>query len=57
MNSTLKYIVFGLGLPFGLSAFAIGLSIGDDLATAAVQAVGWWLAFSTSNALAYLPFK
>lgn len=57
MNSTIKVIVFGLGIPFGIAAFAICLSIGDNFTSAAIKASAWWAAFSASHALTYLAIK
>ncbi len=57
MFSTIHLIVLILGLLFGLEAFAISMSFGETLASAALQASGWWGAFSASHFLAYLAIR
>ncbi len=57
MISTTHIVVLALGLLFGLEAFAIGVSLGETLVSAALQASAWWGAFSASHFLAHAAIK
>jgi hypothetical protein len=57
MFSPTNIIVLGLGLLFGVEAFTICLTFGEGVGSAALQASGWWGAFSASHALAYRAAK
>lgn len=57
MTSTIHLIILTLGLLFGLESLAISMSFGESLAAAALQASGWWGAFSATHFLGYLAVK
>ena len=56
MSSAMPVIFFGLGLLFlyGFGVFAICLHAGENLVSSAIQASGWWAAFSISHLVGYL---
>jgi hypothetical protein len=56
MNSAILLIVLGLGLMFlyGIGVFAMCLHAGENPVSSAIQASGWWAAFSISHLVGYL---
>jgi len=56
MSSAITVIAFGLGLMFlyGFGVFALCLNAGEGLLSAALEASGWWAAFSISHLFGYL---
>ncbi|MFZ2333984.1 MAG: hypothetical protein WAW35_03635 [Sideroxyarcus sp.] len=56
MSSAILLIVLGLGLMFlyGIGVFAMCLHAGENLVSSAIQASGWWAAFSISHLVGYL---
>ena len=56
MSSVIVLVSFGLGLMFmyGIGVFALCLHAGENLLSAAIQASGWWAAFSISHLVGYL---
>ena len=56
MSSVISVIFFGLGLMFlyGFGVFAMCLHAGENLVSSALEASGWWAAFSVSQLIGYL---
>jgi hypothetical protein len=56
MSSAMSVMFFGFGLLFlyGFGVFALCLQAGENLVSSAIQASGWWIAFSVSHLLGYL---
>ena len=56
MSFAIGIISFGLGLMFlyGIGVFALCLHAGETLLSAALEASGWWVAFSISHLFGYL---
>jgi hypothetical protein len=56
MSSAMSLIFLGLGLLFlyGVGVFALCLQAGENLVSSAIQASGWWAAFSISHLFGYL---
>lgn len=56
MSSAITVIYFGLGLLFlyGFGVFAICLHAGESMISSAIQASGWWVAFTVSHFFSYL---
>lgn len=56
MGSMINIIFFGLSLLFlyGIGVFALSLHAGENLISSAIQASGWWIAFSVSHMFGYL---
>lgn len=56
MSSAIPVIFFGFGLMFiyGFGVFAICLHAGETLFSAALEASGWWAAFSISQLIGFM---
>jgi hypothetical protein len=56
MSSAMSVIYIGFGLLFlyGLGVFALCLQAGENLISSAIEASGWWAAFSISHIVGYL---
>lgn len=56
MSSAMSVILLGFGLLFlyGFGVFALCLQAGENLISSAIQASGWWIAFSVSHLFGYL---
>jgi hypothetical protein len=56
MSSAIFLVAFGLGLMFmyGVGVFVLCLHAGENIVSAALQASGWWAAFSVSHLVGYL---
>ena len=56
MSSAMSVIYIGFGLLFlyGFGVFALCLQAGQNLVSSAIEASGWWAAFSISHIVGYL---
>lgn len=56
MSFAISIVGFGLGLIFlyGICVFALCLQAGEGLLSAALEASGWFAAFSVSHIFGYL---
>ena len=56
MSSAMSVIYIGFGLLFlyGLGVFALCLQAGENPISSAIEASGWWAAFSISHIVGYL---